>query len=192
MSQNGYYLLPAFCQRRWSLPKWAVRRNRSGRSHICQTRVALWHHFKTNLKSITFTRYCDYLPVSSGPLKVAKLGSPGELLSRRGRKLVRHDHIHVARYVAATVDPVEDFHFLDEDIGAIVDGYPGRILLQSGANSVVANVLRVPIDAGSRSSKVGILWGGHRPHRLQLNCVSCESNMIILTSENVAALTWWV
>jgi len=102
-------------------------------------------------------RYRDYLPVSSGPLKVAKLGSPGELLSRRGWKLVRHDHIHVARYVAATVDPVEDFHFLDEDIGAIVDGYPGRILLQGGANSVVANVLRVPIDARSSSSKVGIL-----------------------------------
>ena len=112
---------------------------------------------KTNFKSITFTRYRDYLPVSSGPLKVAKLGSPGELLSRRRRKLVRHDHIHVARYVAATVDPVEDFHFLDEDIGAIVDGYPGRILLQCGANSAVANILRVPIDARSSSSKVGIL-----------------------------------
>lgn len=63
----------------------------------------------------------------------------------------------MTRYVAATVDPVEDFHFLDEDIGAIVDGYPGRILLQGGTNSVVANVLRVPIDAGSRPSKVGIL-----------------------------------
>ena len=88
---------------------------------------------------------------------MAELGSPGELLSRRRRKLVRHDHIHVARYVAATVDPVEDFHFLDEDIGAIVDGYPGRILLQRSANSVVANVLCVPIDARSRASKVGIL-----------------------------------
>ena len=74
----------------------------------------------------------------------------------RGWESVGNIDVNISSSVPAAIDPVEDLDPLNEDVGAIVDGEPGRVLLLGRAHVRVSGVLSLPVDAvGGSEDTVG-------------------------------------
>ena len=92
----------------------------------------------------------------------------------RGWESVGNIDVNISSSVPAAIDPVEDLDPLNEDVGAEVDGEPGRVLLLGRNNRNVdkifclrssnlgrahvrvSGVLRLPVDAvGGTEDAVG-------------------------------------
>ena len=74
----------------------------------------------------------------------------------RGWESVRNIDVNISSSIPAAIDPVEDLDSLNEDVGAVVDGEPGGVLLLGRAHVRVSRVLRLPVDAvGGTEDAVG-------------------------------------
>ena len=74
----------------------------------------------------------------------------------RGWESVGNIDVNISSSVPAAIDPVEDLDPLNEDVGAEVDGEPGRVLLLGRAHVRVPGVLSLPVDAvGGSEDTVG-------------------------------------
>ena len=95
--------------------------------------------------------------VLSWSIIVTKPGTPLVVhLVCRGWKSVRNIDVNISSSVPAAIDPVEDLDSLNEDVGAVVDGKPGRVLLLGRAHVRVSGVLSLPVDAvGGTEDAVG-------------------------------------
>ena len=85
----------------------------------------------------------------------------------RGWESVRNIDVNISSSIPAAIDPVEDLDSLNEDVGAVVDGEPGRVLLLGRAHVRVARVLSLPVDAvGGTEDAVGGRQAGRQGGQL--------------------------